>query len=599
MSVDMCHRGVASTGRPLRAGALYVLAALAPAAVAQPSIELNVSTREVYVNEPFTLEVEVRNFENCEEPTPPALSNARLSGPGGASENNSISIINGRKSVLRSRSYPFEITPLSTGKLVIGPFTVVADGRTLSTRPVTLTVGASDAGSLLLAEVTCDEPRLYVGQKARLTLSIYVKPARFGDRLLSDRDMLSQFRGSSFGPFPQEVSMGETRRPGPDGKPEHYYTYKTQADVVLDRPGPLPLDDVALSLYYPTRFGRDLFGELTITGQRRIRVTPTLPDIEVQPLPVEGRPAGFAGAVGRLALSARARPTTVRVGDPIELTIDISGDGPIETLPAPTLGAQSDLAEAFRIPTESLAGAVERGRKRYTQTLRPKRPDVTAIPPIEYPYFDPQRGEYVVARSAPIPITVSVAEQLEASDLTGMASPQSARPGAAVDVVDGLRGNVTDESRLLSSSFQVRTGHLVALTVVPPVAFLASWGYGAFVRARRADPVRRRRATALRNALRRVDGALGRPARDIAHEIEAALAQYMADRFNQPPARFAGRDLVSFLEQRNAAGAVQRRLTELLDACERASYAGLADGDCARLSADARACLDALERERL
>ena len=41
---------------------------------------------------------------------------------------------------------------------------------------------------------------------------------------------------------------------------------------------------------------------------------------------MDGRPQSFSGAVGQYRLNVIALPTQVRVGDPIELTIDIYGD---------------------------------------------------------------------------------------------------------------------------------------------------------------------------------------------------------------------------------------------------------------------------------
>ena len=71
------------------------------------------------------------------------------------------------------------------------------------------------------------------------------------------------------------------------------------------------------------------------------------------------------------------------------------------------------LAEDFRVPPETLAGTARGNQKRFTQTIRAKRADVKEIPAIEFAYFDPQAGQYAVARSEPIPVLVSVVERDE------------------------------------------------------------------------------------------------------------------------------------------------------------------------------------------
>ena len=116
-----------------------------------------------------------------------------------------------------------------------------------------------------------------------------------------------------------------------------------------------------------------LTGDLAVARQVPIPRRPpviTVPD--ALPLPTEGRPESFTGAVGKYDISALAVPTNVRVGDPIELVIDIRGDL-IETLPAPDLTAIPRLTEDFRVPAETLAGTVSGDRKRFTQRIRAKR----------------------------------------------------------------------------------------------------------------------------------------------------------------------------------------------------------------------------------
>ena len=56
----------------------------------------------------------------------------------------------------------------------------------------------------------------------------------------------------------------------------------------------------------------------------------------VPALPEQNKPANFSGAVGSFTMSATAGPTTVTVGDPITVRVQISGRGALDavTLPA-------------------------------------------------------------------------------------------------------------------------------------------------------------------------------------------------------------------------------------------------------------------------
>ena len=77
-------------------------------------------------------------------------------------------------------------------------------------------------------------------------------------------------------------------------------------------------------------------------------------DFKVLPVPSSGRPESFAGAVGSgFSLEATADRSVVRVGDPIELKIKLTGDATMETLSLPRLDSQMGLSvEDFQVQDE-------------------------------------------------------------------------------------------------------------------------------------------------------------------------------------------------------------------------------------------------------
>lgn len=577
----------------------------APPTRAQPSLELHVSAREIFVNEPFLITIAIRDFQDADPFEFPSIPDCLVTMVGGPSESTAISIIGGVRSMSRSLTYTFELTPRKVGELVIPEIEIRVDGRTLRTRPARLHVAPSDTAELAFLEITCEPTRVYVGQRVRLSLALWLRPASTGRRVLSGREMFQSidFQRTALGPFPLPETFEQKTRLQADGSSATYYVYRTSTDYLLERPGPLALDEILVAIKYPTRFGRDLFGDEVVTGERNIRLRPSTPAIEVLPLPSEGRPLDFSGAVGRFAISVSAEPTTVRVGDPIELTIDIRGEGPLETLPPPNLTTQPRLTEAFRVPNERLAGSMYRGQRRFVQTIRAKRPDITEIPPIEYSYFDPALGEYAVVRSAPLPIRVSPAETLSAADLVDKTAPPS-EPSEPDRELDGLRGLVTDERRLLERVPEIRLSHVIVVTTTPAAVFAATSACLGLLARRGRDPARSRRARALRQARRRIELARRLPPADQARVVEAALAGYLADRLDQPPARFSGPTTLSLLEEKGGDSETLRRWRKLIERCESLAYAGgaAAAGELRMdeaLADEALACLSRLEGTRL
>jgi hypothetical protein len=594
--------------------AAVLLALLATSRLlAQPTVELRVGATQPYANEAVRVELRVDGYQECEPPTFPDLKNCTVQYAGSSSGTSFSQIGGGAPQVSKHVTFSYALTAHKAGPLTIPAIPVVVDGKTLKTKPVQLTVRAvpqspqpgagqpsqpeDETAKWLLAEITCQEPRLFVGQVARFTLTIWIKPAEYRSSPLSTRSMW-QCRVGNLGPFEHsEIGASQLDRPLTDGSTELYYLYELTAEFPLLQVGPLTFDDVGIGMNYPTAFTTSVFGDLRVRRHIPLRVRPNVAVPEVLPLPTEGRPASFSGAVGRYEINAFAVPTNVRVGDPIELVIDISGQ-PIETIPGPDLAANTELNEDFRVPTEILAGTVRGNSKRFTQTIRAKRADVKNIPPIEFSYFDPQAGQYAVARSEPIPVLVSAVEQLDAADIDVDAQPPQAQD-TTLEARDGLRGNKTGELELLVATSPVTITQVLLGTLVPPAVFLGVLSVTALTRSGR-DTASRRRRGAVRTAERRVEDALASkltPA-EFHSEVQAALAGYLADRLNQPPARFLGTAGVVFLEQRGVSDELVRQWSDVVQRCEQIAYAGGGESDSSLADA-ARDCIARLERERL
>ncbi len=590
---------IASTARirnPGGAAAGLLLAAWLGAlpASAQPSVELRILTIEAYQNEPIELELRVHNFtDDAGIAALPEIPNAALRVARDSVDFQSTHIVQGRVSRNITRTFPLELLARTAGTVEIPPIEVNVDGSTLRTRPARVQVRSAD-GTLMFAEITCEEPRLFVGQRVRFTLSIWVKPPRVDDRIVDERTMMQFFRGTQLPPFPGDVQTERRRRALP-GEPEQtFYVYTSSLSTTLDREGPVSFDSVVVAMTYPARFGRDIFGEIANVSGRKLRVKPEVLAPPVQPLPSAGRPANFTGAVGELTVSASADATDVRVGDPISLTLEIGGDVALETLTAPNVAAQEDVAAAFRVPSETLAGSIVNGRKRFTQVLRARSADVREIPAIEMPYFEPRSAEYRVARSRPIPLRVSASDALSAADVEGLSA--TAPTAEALRPLDGLLGIETNAALLLAQSFAPSPLALLLVTGGPGVLFGLVWA-GCALRTMRGSDVARRRQSARRVALERLTSPSVTEPRAVAAAIVDALSGYLADRTGAPPARYQAAALESLLRGLSVSAETARQSQSLLERCQGAAYGAAGSEAPEGWVREARELLDRLERE--
>jgi hypothetical protein len=175
--------------------------------------------------------------------------------------------------------------------------------------------------------------------------------------------------------------------------------------------------------------------------------TPTV-RVTVRPLPEAGRKPGFTGAIGSLALGrATLSSSEVMVGDPVVLTVAISGDGNLEAFGAPEALANDDwhtFPPASDVNRDLFSG---RGTKIISYTLIPRRADVRATAPIPFSYFDPERREYIDLTIPSLPVVVrpnpGAAATTEAPASTpataaAAAPPVEAPPKAPERILTGL-----------------------------------------------------------------------------------------------------------------------------------------------------------------
>jgi len=140
------------------------------------------------------------------------------------------------------------------------------------------------------------------------------------------------------------------------------------------------------------------------------------------PIPTEGRPVEFTGAVGVFNVSMRLDTATARVGDPLVLTLQVQGIGNVKLLPRPPLEIEWATAvpgtERVRVDT---AGSLVRGTKEFDWILTPSRAGRVSVPILRYGYFNPYRAKFVNADAPAIEIDVRAGNLVRAEDADGSA----------------------------------------------------------------------------------------------------------------------------------------------------------------------------------
>jgi hypothetical protein len=333
------------------------------------------------------------------------------------------------------------------------------------------------------------------------------------------------------------------------------------------------------SLFDDDFFGSDFFG----TSRRGVYKTVVVPsnalNLRISDLPLKGKPANFAGHVGEYKIETHATPSEVNVGDPITLTLSLSGPDYLEHVDLPPLGEQLKLARDFKVPKERATAEVLGKSKAFTQTIRALRPDVKEVPSIELPYFDTVTGTYRVARSEPIPLTVNKTRIITALDAEGV--DEAASPGSEIETwTKGIAFNYEDmgtiaNQRLAPLSW-FRSPLWICLFVGPPLCYVLLLTGVGLVRKRNADPMKAR----ARKAFGRLTGSLkeARGAPTSGHTcdmVQDAFRHYLGDKLRMPKGALTFNDIKEVLKAKGLDQSTLDRLKALFERCEAGRYAGI------------------------
>ena len=129
--------------------------------------------------------------------------------------------------------------------------------------------------------------------------------------------------------------------------------------------------------------------------------------VVAQEPPLASRPADYAGAVGRLSVSARIDAAAARVGDPVTLVVRVQGTGNVSLFPRPALSLPwgDAVTGAERVAIDSGLPLVQ-GRKDFEWIVTPRREGTLTVPAVRYPYWNPYTERYEVALTQPIDLRV-------------------------------------------------------------------------------------------------------------------------------------------------------------------------------------------------
>ncbi|MFH1809204.1 MAG: BatD family protein [Pseudomonadota bacterium] len=487
---------------------------------------------QVAVGQPFQVVCRISASSEIEDIELPDLGELLQLGSS-RSEGSQVTISNGQLNVARQITIVLSLQAEQPGRYTLGPGSARAGGQRVQSRAVIVEArGQARAGSSpapattppsseplpqqgtqgfekVFVALAVDQAQVVLGQQITATLTLY------------SRVDLSDIQNVRLPDF-QGVVVEELDAPRRvSGRPvlldrKRYQAYRLRSLALF------PTQAGLLQLP-PASVVAVVGGGFFNAGQRaQLESEPV--EVEVLPLPVEGRPPGFEpGNVGDYALEVTLSSRTLTLRDPLTVKVAVVGSGNLRAVTAPPLTA----VDGFRVyqptPFEDLqiGDGTVRGRRGYEVLLQPQRPGQLTLPSLVFAFYDPVQRQYRSARSDAIVVEVTGVAASETAGLDDAATAASATLLAARPV--RLSPASATPARPWSRSVMMSM-----LFGLPALAVILVWADGARRRRhasrtlqRQRERVRARRAV-LEGAGRLNADAL---AREVEHYLELVLGQ--------------------------------------------------------------------------
>ncbi|TKJ42343.1 hypothetical protein CEE37_01285 [candidate division LCP-89 bacterium B3_LCP] len=381
------------------------------------------------VTDTFTLTLQVEgSVSRVSDPKLPELSDFRIiSGP---NESSTFQIINTNYSLIKSWSYVLK--PKRTGTLTIESVRLTHKGKIYSTEPIFLQVGSRTVtttpgsakrttplpqttdkeSSELFVRVTADKNRIFQNEQVILTYIIYTRVSVNAyeiSHLPATPGFWTEEFDSSKQPAVQDEVIGG----------RHYKKAVIRRVALFStHPGEMIIDPLEVTcqvqVQRQSRRRQDPFDMMFDspfsryrTEERFIQTDPL--KLTVLPLPDEGKPRNFSGAVGNFSMEVKIDRDEVSTNEAITMSVRFNGTGNIKLLPQPDFSVPPDF-EAYE-PKESIkinkSGAKIFGSKTFEYVLIPRIPGKSAIPSINFAYFNPSSGTYQTIKERGFEISVT------------------------------------------------------------------------------------------------------------------------------------------------------------------------------------------------
>ena len=299
--------------------------------------------------------------------------------------------INGKYTSESTMRYTYEFIAPKSGFAYLRNIRVESNGKVNKHPSIQFNVlKEAQRTANIFARAELDKERAYVGESVIVRYYLYNKT-------------INPINSSDIKKFPkldkllkryhqEKVSTEQVRIKGELYSRRVIYT----AQVFAENPGIYKIDPIAFRVGYSKRgssFGNFGFGlRLGQSMTKTVRSKPV--ELDILPLPTENKPASFRGLVGNHTFKLQMNKNKFIVNEPIEIKLEVVGQGALELFEAPLILKDPSLEE-FEKNSDFSMNADFTAKKSFNYTYLARDGLKLGKTNIKFSYFDIESAKYV------------------------------------------------------------------------------------------------------------------------------------------------------------------------------------------------------------
>jgi hypothetical protein len=315
----------------------------------------------------------------------------------------------------------------------------------------------------MLSAMLCAPARADAEPDLFIKTIISHEEAYLGEKIVLSYELYSRYGIDSFG-FADNVAIdGTVAKDMPENQLKWEYVDIGGEKYVMYEAKRLIIDPIKTGAYTIPSYNFHV-NVLTGSGRGFFRTTAPMQlqteqkDLNVKPLPQDGRPDDFSGIVGNLQIAGNYSRDELDYGDSIALYLTLYGECNLDAAKNSIVGDMAGFSvyEILKNAEEYVEDSRYRAKKDYESILVPERNGSLEIPPISVSYFNPASEKYERAEIPGILITVL-------GDMPQMPGGAAGLPANEALVINQVK--YEDDKKNDYFAFQVKKGTAYKISI--------------------------------------------------------------------------------------------------------------------------------------